>query len=94
MDKESVRKPGLPSLDEVRDKVRDKGQKLQVPADFPRKSRKDQRKDDNPARAALSPFRTSHSARRSGCVPAEPYPPLEQMFRLDGCSRSLFPRVL
>jgi len=35
----------------------------------------DKGKDDNPARAALSPFRISHSARRSGCVPAEPYPP-------------------
>ena len=35
----------------------------------------DERKDDNPARAASSPFRISHSVRRSGCVPAEPYPP-------------------
>jgi putative transposase len=35
----------------------------------------DQRKDDDPARAASSPFRISHSVRRSGCVPAKPYPP-------------------
>jgi len=34
------------------------------------------------------------SSRRSGCVPAEPYPPLEQMLKAGGSSGSLFPPIL
>ncbi len=34
------------------------------------------------------------SSRRSGCVPAEPYPPLEQRVNPAAHSRSLFPPIL